>query len=200
MSYYCRQSTKAASTRRKHIICCTSRWFKAHDTAQGNTHGANYTKVQYSPASCSITANSKLWEASWNMMAHAQKTRFRLSAKRTSPFKSAGASVQSTAGSRGVRISGRNSGYTMFRKVWRVLAIHSIRQFPHPFPCVTLCHHISTGFYTSSHKGSGYDSTCVCVCVCVYIHTHTVGHYVIRCRLAQNSTRTDYSGTQLLRK
>jgi hypothetical protein len=43
------------------------------------------------------------------------ETRFRLSAKRTSPFKSAGASVQSTTGSRGVRISGSNAGYTMFR-------------------------------------------------------------------------------------
>ena len=36
------------------------------------------------------------------------ETRFRLSAKRTSPFKSAGVSVQSTAGSRGGRISGSN--------------------------------------------------------------------------------------------
>ena len=35
--------------------------------------------------------------------------------KRTSPFKSAGASVQSTTGSRGVRNSGSNAGYTMFR-------------------------------------------------------------------------------------
>ena len=43
------------------------------------------------------------------------ETRFRVSAKRTSPFKSAGASVQSTTGSRGVRISGVNAGYTMFR-------------------------------------------------------------------------------------
>jgi hypothetical protein len=34
------------------------------------------------------------------------ETRFRLSAKRTSPFKSAGASVQSTTGSRGVHITG----------------------------------------------------------------------------------------------
>ena len=34
--------------------------------------------------------------------------RFRLSAKRTIPFKSAGASVQSTTGSRGVRNSGSN--------------------------------------------------------------------------------------------
>ena len=44
------------------------------------------------------------------------ETRFDLSAKRTSPFKSArgGGSVQSTAGSRGVRISGSNAVYTMF--------------------------------------------------------------------------------------
>ena len=38
------------------------------------------------------------------------ETRFRLSPKRTSPFKSVGASVQSTAGSRGVRISLGNAG------------------------------------------------------------------------------------------
>jgi len=43
------------------------------------------------------------------------ETRFRLSAKRTGPFKSARSSVQSTPGSRGVRISGSNAGYTMFR-------------------------------------------------------------------------------------
>ena len=38
------------------------------------------------------------------------ETRFRLSPKRTSPFKSVGVSVQSTAGSRGVRISLSNAG------------------------------------------------------------------------------------------
>ena len=38
------------------------------------------------------------------------ETRFRLSQKRTSPFKSVEASVQSTAGSRGVRISLSNAG------------------------------------------------------------------------------------------
>ena len=41
--------------------------------------------------------------------------RFRLSAKRMSTFKSAWSSVQSTTGSRSVRISGSNAGYTMFR-------------------------------------------------------------------------------------
>ena len=43
------------------------------------------------------------------------ETRFRLSTKRTSPFKSAGASVQWTTGSRGLLISGSNTGYNKFR-------------------------------------------------------------------------------------
>jgi hypothetical protein len=43
------------------------------------------------------------------------EARFGLSAKWTSPFKSAGASVQSTTSSRSVRISGSNARYTKFR-------------------------------------------------------------------------------------
>ena len=39
------------------------------------------------------------------------ETRFGVSAKRTSPFKSAGMSVQSTAGSRGVRVGGQRVYY-----------------------------------------------------------------------------------------
>jgi hypothetical protein len=62
------------------------------------------------------------------------ETTFRLSPKRTSPFKSAGESVQSTAGNRGVRISVSNAGYTTLRGRVRVLATHSIRQFPLHFP------------------------------------------------------------------
>ena len=82
-------------------------------------------------------------------MAHSQKPRFRLSAKRTSTFKPAGASVQSTTGSRGVRISGSNAGYIMFRGSakgtgyplnWPVSP--SL-----PLPCVSVFHHISTVLY-----------------------------------------------------
>ena len=62
------------------------------------------------------------------------ETTFRLSPKRTSPFKSAGESVQSTAGSQGVRISVSNAGYTTSRGRVSVLAPHSIRQFPLHFP------------------------------------------------------------------
>jgi hypothetical protein len=75
------------------------------------------------------------------------ETRFRLSAKRNSPFKSAGASVQSTAGSQGVRISGSNAGYTMFRGSVKSTdyPLHSPVSPSLPLPCVTVCHHISTG-------------------------------------------------------
>ena len=74
---------------------------------------------------------------------------FRLSAKRTSPFKSAWASVQSTTGSRGVRISCSNAGYTMFRRSVKSTGypLHSPVSPSLPFSCVTVCHHISTGLY-----------------------------------------------------
>jgi hypothetical protein len=82
---------------------------------------------------------------------HAE-TRFRLSAKRTSPFKSARASVQSTTGSLGVCISGSNGSnarYTMFRGSVKSTGypLHSPVSLSLPLPCVAVYHHISTGFY-----------------------------------------------------
>jgi len=72
------------------------------------------------------------------------ETRFLLTAKRTSPFKSAGVSVQSTTGSRGVRISGSNAGYTMFRGSVKDTGypLHSPVSPSLPLPCVTVCHNI----------------------------------------------------------
>ena len=77
------------------------------------------------------------------------ETRFLLSAKGMSPFKSAGASVQSTTGSRGVRIIGSNAGYTMFRGSVKSTGnpLHSPVSLSLPVPCFFVCHHISTGFY-----------------------------------------------------
>jgi len=77
------------------------------------------------------------------------ETRFRLSAKRTSPFKSAGTSVQSTTGSRGVRISGSNAGYTVFRGSVKGTGypLHSPVSPSLPHPCVTAYYYISTGAY-----------------------------------------------------
>jgi hypothetical protein len=75
------------------------------------------------------------------------ETRLHFSTKRTSPFKSAWASVQSTTGSRGLRISGSNAGYTMFRGSVKSTGypLHSPVSPSLPLPCVTVCHHISTG-------------------------------------------------------
>jgi hypothetical protein len=78
----------------------------------------------------------------WNVMAHAQEPDFVFRRNRRVYLNRQRASVQSTTGSRGVRISGSNVGYTMFRGtdhlssevMWKVLATHSIRQFLPHFP------------------------------------------------------------------
>jgi hypothetical protein len=88
------------------------------------------------------------------------ETRFRLSVKRTSPFKSAGASVQSTTGSRGEGISGSNATYTTFRGSVKGTdyPLHSPVSPSLPLPCVTVCHHISTGPYHHRPQSSGLQS------------------------------------------
>jgi len=82
------------------------------------------------------------------------ETRVGLSAERTSPFKSAGASVQSNTGSRGVRISGSrimlyNAGYTVFRGSVKGTGypLRSPVSPSFPLPCITVCRHVSTGLY-----------------------------------------------------
>jgi len=80
------------------------------------------------------------------------ETRPLLSKTHVSPFKLAGAaSLQSTTGSWGVRISVSNAGFTMFR-----CSVKGTVYTPHlpvspsiPLPCITLCHHISTAVYHS---------------------------------------------------
>jgi len=48
-----------------------------------------------------------------------------------------------------VRISGSNAGYTMFRGSVKGTGylLHSPVSPSLPLPCVTVCHHISTGLY-----------------------------------------------------
>jgi hypothetical protein len=81
------------------------------------------------------------------------------------------ASVQSTTGSRGVHISGSNVGYNTFRGSVKSTGypLHSPVSPSLPLPCVTVCHHISTGLYASEchhflrsvNMRSG--SNCLCI-------------------------------------
>jgi len=79
--------------------------------------------------------------------------------KQTSPFKSAGeggASVQFTTGSRGVRIGSSNAGYTMFQGSAKGTGYPLHLPVSHLLllPCVTVCHHISTGLYHQFSAGN----------------------------------------------
>ena len=76
------------------------------------------------------------------------ETRSRLSAKRTSPFKSAGGRQFSRLLAAEVcAISGSNAGYTVFRGSVKSTGypLHLPVSPSLPLPCVTVCHHISAG-------------------------------------------------------
>ena len=103
---------------------CGKTWWNQTSHRQYNMAHAQFTKGYlrlqihtfgicinhcFSPATTRLTVRLRLKRDD----THAE-TRFLLSAKRTSPFNSAGASVQSTTGSRGVRIFSSNAVYTMF--------------------------------------------------------------------------------------
>jgi len=82
-------------------------------------------------------------------MAHAQKPDVVFRRNGRVYLNRPGASVQSTTVSRGVRFSGSNAGYTMFRGSVKSTGypLHS-PVFPSlPLQCLTVCHHFSTGLY-----------------------------------------------------
>ena len=92
-------------------------------------------------------------------MAHAQKPDFVFRRNGRVHLNRRGASVQSTTGSsRGVRISGSNAGYTMFRGSVKCTGypLHSPVSPSLPLPCVAVCHHVSTGLYSCHHNSSRF--------------------------------------------
>jgi hypothetical protein len=126
-------------------------------------------------------------------MAHAQKPDFVFPAKRTSPFKSAGASVQSTIGSQGVHISSSNAGYTTLQGSGRCTgyALHSPVSPSLPLPCVTACHHISTGLYSISLPHTNVQGLLIFTrtlhyarCICIFN----------KCCSSVNKTAIQFSG------
>ena len=93
-------------------------------------------------------------EASWNVMAHVQTPDFVFRRNGRVHLNRGRASVQLTTGSRGVRISGSDAGYTMSRESVKSTGypLHSPVCPSLLFPCVTVCHHISTGVYNKCHE------------------------------------------------
>ena len=85
----------------------------------------------------------------WNVMTHAQKPHFVFRRNWRVHLNPQGTSAQSTTSSRGVRISGSNVGYTMFRGSVKSTGypLHSPFSPSLPLPCVTVSHHISGGLY-----------------------------------------------------
>jgi hypothetical protein len=94
-------------------------------------------------------ATFRLVDCVWNVMAHARKPDFVFRGNGRVHLNRRGASVQSTTGSRGVRISGSNVGYNMFRGSVKGTGylLHSPVSPSLSLPCVTVCHHISAGVY-----------------------------------------------------
>jgi len=92
-------------------------------------------------------------------MAHAQKPDFVFLRKGRVHLNRQGRQL-STTGSRGVRISGSNAAYTMFRGSVKSTGypFHSPFSPSLPLPCVTVCHHISTGVYTFLSQLSCYGA------------------------------------------
>jgi hypothetical protein len=127
-----------------YIYPIVSLWFPCD-----NTLGLRGWKLQETGENC-IMRNFMFCILHLKCNGTRAEPRFRLSAKWTSPFKSAGASVQSTTGSRGVRISDSNAGYTTFRGSVKSTGypLHSPVSPSLPLPCVTVCHHISAGLYS----------------------------------------------------
>jgi len=109
------------------------------------------TNVSEEPATCMVFLQN-IGRLRLKCDGTRAETRFRLLTKRTSPFKSAWASVQSTTGRRAVHISLQGL-YCSCKPVscshvtLTGYPLHSLVSPSLPLPYVTVCHHISTGLY-----------------------------------------------------
>ena len=106
-----------------------------------------------------LTVSTAVWRAR-RLRLKCDETRFSLSAKRTSPFKSARgrASVQSTTDSRGVRIRGSNAGYTMFEGSVKRTG-HPLHSPVSPFTSPPVRHRVPSHFSWTLHTYSHTSET-----------------------------------------
>ena len=132
-----------------------------------------YCRVKYDPAASATGRTTSRGRLKCD--GTRAETIFHLSAKRTSPFKSAprGCHFQSTTGSWGVRVSCSNAGYTSFRGSVKSTGypLHSPVSPSLPLPCVTVRHHISTGLYLCEHFALNLFA-----CNTTWWSLHSLGH------------------------
>ena len=97
----------------------------------------------------SLIASSLHMDWVWNVMTHAQKPDFVFRRNGRVHLNRQGRQFSRLLAARGVRISGSNAGYTMFRCSVKSTGypLHSPVSSSLPLPCVTVCHHVSTGLY-----------------------------------------------------
>jgi hypothetical protein len=97
-----------------------------------------------------LVTGTALSRGQFSVMAHAKKPDFvfRLNG-RVHLNQQGGVSSVDYWHSRGVRIGGSNAGYTMFRGSVKGTGypLHSSVSPSLPLPCVSVCHHISSGVY-----------------------------------------------------
>ena len=106
-------------------------------------------------------------EVSWIVMAHSQKPDFVFRRNGRVRLNHPVASVHSTTGSRGVRISGSNAGYTMFRGSVKGIGypLHSPVSPSLPPACVTL--------YRTLQLASYHSQTAACAVSCPILKPRT---------------------------
>ena len=138
------------------LLCPLNRYLIVTATYSPCTHTCVAMHMSYAQHSvpwhwtCHTDTDSVV-DCIWNVMAHAQKPDFVFQRYGRVHL---GASVQLTTGSWGVRISGSNAGYSMF---WGNVKstgypLHSPVSPSLSLPCVTVCHHISTGLYRTTFE------------------------------------------------
>ena len=139
---------------------CRVRKSYSAQSARAHTHTHTHTHTQ--SMCCKYVAHKDGYQyllihgqvdCTWNVMAHVQKPDFVFLWNGRVHLNRRGALVQSTTGSRGVRVSGSNAGYTMFRGSVKGTGypLHSTVSHSLPLPCITVCHRVSTGLYNSSY-------------------------------------------------
>jgi hypothetical protein len=132
----------------------------------------------------------------WNVMTHAHKHDFFFRRKGRVGLNRQGPSVQSTTGCRGVRISGSNVGYNMFRGSVKGTGypLHSPVSPSFPILCVTVYYHISTRLYIISVR---VPSSKIMSRTC-FVRVKHEGHLRVDCPLYLQSLPADHWNSEVI--